>query len=89
MKTTHAIALATLCASLAGCGGGGGGGGGGDGGSAGGGNPASGGAFNGQSVGALLTFVRELIAGTSETALPVDVDTSALPVDDGGAPAPL
>ncbi len=43
----------------------------------------------GQSVGALLDFMRSLIAGTSETSEPTDINPLTLAVDDTAEPSPL
>lgn len=71
-------ALAT--ALVTGCGGGGGGGGG-------------GGAFVStdisQSISALITYMNTLIAGTSETSDPIDINSLTLATDDLAEPTPI
>jgi len=43
----------------------------------------------GQSVSALLSFMNSLIAATSETSEPIDINPLTLVVDDMGEPAAL
>ena len=43
----------------------------------------------GQSVASLLDFMRSLIAGTSETSDPIDINALTLAVDDTAEPSPL
>ena len=43
----------------------------------------------GQSVAALLDYMQGLIAGTSETSDPVDINPLTLAVDDTAEPSPL
>ena len=42
-----------------------------------------------QSVAALLDFMKGLIAGTSETSDPIDINPLTLAVDDAAEPSPL
>ncbi len=42
-----------------------------------------------QSASALVDFINALIAGTSETSDPIDIDPLTLVIDDAGDPAPL
>ncbi len=43
----------------------------------------------GQNVASVLDFMRSLIAGTSETGDPIDVNALTLAVDDTAEPSPL
>lgn len=86
MNAKMLLVLAAVAASLAGCGGGGGGGSsGGTGLAAGGGIPDS--ALS--SVPALVAYLQQLIAATSETGEPVDLGNARLPVDDNAEPLRL
>jgi hypothetical protein len=90
MKTRTLLALAATCVALAACGGGGGDGAVGgtttttttDGGN---GVPQSAQA----SVAGLIAYLQSLIAGTSDTGLPVSLEGVALPVDDTGGSSPI
>ncbi len=83
MKNKRKITLAILLSAtlvLGACGGGGGGG-------VGGGNAPP--PDISQSVSALLDFMKGLIAGTSETSDPIDINSLTLAVDDTAEPSPL
>ncbi|MCZ4312182.1 hypothetical protein O4H66_02090 [Comamonadaceae bacterium G21597-S1] len=70
------VALAAAL-GLAGCGGGGGD------------APAAAPPDIARDVSALVDFISSLIAGTSETSEPIDIDALTLAVDDTAEPAPL
>ena len=72
-------ALATMLVTGCGSDGDGGGGGGG----------ASASTNIGQSVSALVTYLNSLIAGTSETSDPVDINSVTLATDDLADPTPI
>ncbi len=78
-RITAAMVLAGF--ALAGCGGGGGGGG----------DANTGGVPNSAqtSVGGLITYLQQLIAGTNDTGEPVSLDNVTLPVDDTAEPTAI